>query len=290
MVHASAALAGSTLNPEECRLLLEENVSSGGKTIKEQLFCLDLLKAYSLGEEFALSHEYWSAYRIKMLAARALRSLGVDGNAVADEAALRKVCSIANGHRLHLGTIPADEIYRDSLYIHFIVSAQQPWAGGNDVMGRLLMNYLQMECGLAPVIVRPSQRAEYKRVLGIAKEEDIAVVFVDYMMDHLHDAPEKEKSVPAAVTASPALKAARGQKVHPADGFALSQSLSGRQNPSSRQMILALLRDHPYMTTADLAGAIGISAKGVEKQLRLLKESGRLERIGPDKGGHWRVI
>lgn len=272
MVHASAALAGSTLDFEECRLLLDRNVSSAGKTIQEQMMCMGLDKAYTLCIEFARTHEYWSSYRIKMLAVEALRRFGLDGNAVANESALVKVCSIANGCRLHLGTTPSEDIYRDSLLIHFIVSSQKPWADGNDVMGRLLMNYLQIECGLAPVVIRPSQRAEYKRVLDVAKEEDIAEIFVDYMMDHLHDAPEKEKPRPAAIRAAYPVQSASVQK------------------SSSRQMILQLLRERPYMTTADLAAAIGISAKGVEKQLRLLKEAGSLERIGPDKGGHWHVI
>lgn len=272
MVHASAALEGSTLDLEECRLLLEKQVSSAGKTIQEQMMCMGLDGAYRHCLEFARTHEYWSSYRIRMLAVEALRCFGLDGDAVSSESALAKVCSIANGCRLHLGTTSPEDIYRGSLSIHFIVSSQKPWADGNDVMGRLLMNYLQMECGLAPVIVRPSQRSEYKRILAVAKEEDIEEIFVNFMMGHLHDAPEKEKSRPAPVMLAYTSRKPLVQKF------------------SSRQMILQLLRERPYMTTADLASAIGISAKGVEKQLRLLKEAGSLERIGPDKGGHWHVI
>ena len=58
---------------------------------------------------------------------------------------------------------------------------------------------------------------------------------------------------------------------------------------SSRDAILKLLRKNPYMSTRDLAEGIGISAKGVEKQLGILKATGRLRRIGPDKGGKWEV-
>ena len=44
------------------------------------------------------------------------------------------------------------------------------------------------------------------------------------------------------------------------------------------------------MSTRDLASEIGISAKGVEKQLGILKSTGKLLRIGPDKGGKWQVL
>jgi predicted HTH transcriptional regulator len=35
---------------------------------------------------------------------------------------------------------------------------------------------------------------------------------------------------------------------------------------------------------------LGISERAVEKQVRNLRESGRLRRLGPDKGGQWEVL
>ena len=40
----------------------------------------------------------------------------------------------------------------------------------------------------------------------------------------------------------------------------------------------------------ELSIVVNLSVKGVEKNLRVLKESNRLRRVGPDKGGHWEVI
>ena len=54
--------------------------------------------------------------------------------------------------------------------------------------------------------------------------------------------------------------------------------------------ILALIAADPEITTARMAEEIGISRKGIEWQIRRLKSAGRLERIGPAKGGRWRVI
>ena len=57
----------------------------------------------------------------------------------------------------------------------------------------------------------------------------------------------------------------------------------------AREKILALITADPEITTARMAEEIGISTKGIEWQIRRLKSTGRLERIGPDKGGRWRV-
>ena len=67
-------------------------------------------------------------------------------------------------------------------------------------------------------------------------------------------------------------------------------SNSREKNKGSREKILELLRENPKLTTAGLTQAVGISSKGVEKQLAHLKREGLLRRIGPDKGGHWEVV
>ena len=54
--------------------------------------------------------------------------------------------------------------------------------------------------------------------------------------------------------------------------------------------IVVILTDNPSATRQQLATATGLSVRGVEKNLGILKKSGRIRRIGPDKGGHWEVI
>ena len=58
----------------------------------------------------------------------------------------------------------------------------------------------------------------------------------------------------------------------------------------SREKIIAALKQAPYITMSDLAELIGISAKGVEKNIKILRDQGFIRRIGPDKGGRWEVI
>ena len=55
--------------------------------------------------------------------------------------------------------------------------------------------------------------------------------------------------------------------------------------------ILAFLREHPSASRRDIAGALeGTTEWSVRYQLDKLKESGRLRRIGPDRGGRWLVV
>jgi predicted HTH transcriptional regulator len=55
-------------------------------------------------------------------------------------------------------------------------------------------------------------------------------------------------------------------------------------------LILALLRETSALSMSELALRLNKSASAVERAIRKLRESGRLARVGPDKGGHWQVL
>lgn len=65
---------------------------------------------------------------------------------------------------------------------------------------------------------------------------------------------------------------------------------SEKSSEKSSEKILTLLVENPSLSAKDLAEAVGMSSRAVEKQLAILKNKGRLKRIGPAKGGYWQVI
>jgi len=54
--------------------------------------------------------------------------------------------------------------------------------------------------------------------------------------------------------------------------------------------ILRLLSEQPGMRITELDESLGKVPSAIERAIRKLRESGRLERVGPDKGGSWRVL
>jgi len=44
------------------------------------------------------------------------------------------------------------------------------------------------------------------------------------------------------------------------------------------------------VTIEELSALLNKTTRAIEKNLFKLKASGLIERIGPDKGGHWKVI
>jgi ATP-dependent DNA helicase RecG len=54
--------------------------------------------------------------------------------------------------------------------------------------------------------------------------------------------------------------------------------------------ILDLMRSNPTITREELAGALGLTIKGIDWQIARLKRKGGLRRVGPDVGGRWETV
>jgi predicted HTH transcriptional regulator len=67
-------------------------------------------------------------------------------------------------------------------------------------------------------------------------------------------------------------------------GEKVGEKLTGNQ-----QKIIASITENPYISAPELATIVGISKRKIEENLSKLKSKGLIERIGPDKGGYWRV-
>ena len=62
-----------------------------------------------------------------------------------------------------------------------------------------------------------------------------------------------------------------------------------RNKEKTKEKIIQLMKDNPEITYRELMEKLGLSKSGVEYAVRKLRESGRIERLGADKGGKWKV-
>ena len=65
------------------------------------------------------------------------------------------------------------------------------------------------------------------------------------------------------------------------------------QSPEPRSLsdrILALLRQNPSAGRREIAATLGTTRSIVRYRLDKLRAAGKIERVGPDKGGYWKVL
>ena len=63
-----------------------------------------------------------------------------------------------------------------------------------------------------------------------------------------------------------------------------------KSSQKSSQKILELIMTSPYITLSEMATLLGMTRRGVDKNIQKLKEQGIIHRVGSDKGGHWEII
>lgn len=69
-----------------------------------------------------------------------------------------------------------------------------------------------------------------------------------------------------------------------------TQTTTQKSDQKSDQKIIMAIKENPKITRAELQNITGLSESGVKKILRQLQQKGLLNRISPDKGGHWEII
>jgi len=54
--------------------------------------------------------------------------------------------------------------------------------------------------------------------------------------------------------------------------------------------ILNLIKSNNQITIPEIATIIGITKRSVERNIEKLQKEKQLRRIGPDKGGYWKIV
>ena len=70
----------------------------------------------------------------------------------------------------------------------------------------------------------------------------------------------------------------------------IALELGDKTRVETRVEIIKIMKENPRVTVGDIAKATGLTIKGVEWNIKDLKQKGLIKRIGPNKGGHWEAV
>jgi len=69
-----------------------------------------------------------------------------------------------------------------------------------------------------------------------------------------------------------------------------TKNFSSETGSETKDLIITIIRQNPRVTTAEIAMQLNMSSRGVEKQIRKLREAGKIKRNGGRFGGYWEII
>ena len=304
LITHSTAIEGSTITELENQIMFDHGISIKGKSIEEQSMNLDLKVAYEKAIELAKQHKPISTEMLISLSALVMKNTGKEyKTALGDFSSARgelrllnvtagvggrsymnyskvpmklaEFCERLNASRAKASEMSMDELYRLTFDTHYQLVTIHPWADGNGRMARLVMNMLQFEFGLIPTKILSEDREEYIKALVATREDDDLEIFRAFMSSMM-----EQNLLSEIATYLESIEEEESRE----------KPQKGREKTTkSREKIVALLSEDGKLSATTLAEKIGISAKSVEKHLANLKADGIIERIGPAKGGYWKV-
>lgn len=59
------------------------------------------------------------------------------------------------------------------------------------------------------------------------------------------------------------------------------------EKQSTRERLIALIKENPLITRASLSQQLGISSSNVQFHIERLKSEGIIQRVGSPRNGHW---
>ena len=208
----STAIEGSTVTEVENRLLFDEGIGAQ-KPLIEQMMNLDLKAAYEQSIVYAREHTDYSVELLCGLSALVMKNTGSEyntmlGNFSAAKGELRllnvssgmggrsylsyqkvpsrlqEFCQWLNKERKSLNISDIEAIYDLSFEAHYRLVNIHPWADGNGRMSRLVMNMIQYEYAVVPLIVKKEKRKQYISSLEQSEEAEDSKKFKTFMLQH----------------------------------------------------------------------------------------------------------
>lgn len=286
-IQASLAVEQNTLTLEQVTAVIEGKVVLGlPKEIQE------VRNAFAAYEVM----ELWHPHHIEdLLAAHALLLHGL----IDDAGHWRsKGAGIYRGEQLVHMAPPVSQIARlmadlfdwlshtdahpliASAAFHYEFEFIHPFGDGNGRMGRLwqtlILSHWQPMLAFLPVetVIKHRQQTYYQLLTESDQKSDCSA-FIEFLLQAIED------SLQEAINTQPDIEK---MPVH----MPVKTPVQARiQTPN---LVLQHLATNPNMTLSEVAQLIGKSVRAVERAVAKLKQQGKLEFIGPKKGGHWLVI
>lgn len=299
----STAIEGSTVTEVENQLLFDQGIPAAKRSMTEQFMNLDLKAAYDKSMEFAAQKKEITIQMLKELSALVMKNTGsvyntISGSFDSSKGDLRlvnvsagvggksylsytkvpgyleKFCSWLNKEREQL---PNDDIYAAynlSFEAHYRLVTIHPWVDGNGRMSRLVMNQLQFEQNILPTIVYTDHKADYITALASSRDNDDSSIFCGFMFDELaaylkSSIAEFRKSLDGTVKA---------------DSGTVNGTVKDKENA-----IIKAIRSNPQITQSELSEELGIALRTLKRYMKTLADDGKIERVGSDKNGMWKV-
>ena len=293
-IHSSLAIEGNILSEDEVRDIIDgKNVVAPIKQIQEVKNAIATYELYPKLNPFNVK-DLLKAHSVMMQAlvddAGRFRRSGVG---VFSESGLVHMAPPAERVPGLMDDLFAwlksskDHLLIRSCVFHYEFEFIHPFIDGNGRTGRLwqslILGKLHPLFEHLPVenMIYANQQAYYDAITASTNSGQSGP-FIDFMLNEIYKTLKGHQGEELPTNEANPIDIQFGVKFGKEFGVKF-----GVKFGVNEKRLLLLLDESPEMSAQDAAGIIGISKRGIEKQLKKLKDIGTISRQGSDKNGIW---
>ena len=172
---------------------------------------------------------------------------------------------------------------------HLEFESIHPFVNANGRTGRLMSNFLLMKSGFEPVNIQAESRVRYIAAIRAFQEQNDPYPFVAFFCINLAERLEKVLSLLSKGVEPIESRSASGVGDYLTIGENAPKYHDDTLDDTLERAILALLREDPSMTQAEIAESIGKSLPTVKRTMKRLSDAGAIRRIGGKRFGRWEI-
>ena len=281
-ITGTLAIEGNTLSEEQITAIVDGKSVLGSARelaeVKGAIAAYDALPSFQPAsiENLLHAHELLMADILTTAGAFRSKAVGIHKGGKVQHVAppAHKVSGLMSDLLQWLGSAQ-DHPLITSCVFHYEFEFIHPFTDGNGRMGRLwqtliLSRWQPLFLSLPLESVIKEHQADYYQALEQADAQANSSPFISFMLKAIAQSLTPNAPLNAPLNAPPNAPL----------------NISGLQTPEA---ILALLQNNPQLTRQQLAHSLGKDLRTIGRAIAKLQHSGKLQRIGPDKTGHWQV-
>ena len=287
-IYSSLAIEGNTLSLDEVTDVIEGKLVAGKQTeikeVKNAYEAYDKIMTFDpyAVKDFLKAHKLMTGGLVKESGKFRSGDVGVfDGDVVVHVGArpgfvpqlIQELFEWAKSAELHP--------LLKSAIVHCEIETIHPFADGNGRMGRLwqtliLAKWNEVFSWIPMESLVYEKRSQYYDALQNAQRKNDSGEFIEFTLSAILDVIEAQTKLQEQVQ----------EKI--TDKF-VDKFVEKFVEKDVHRKIIRMMINQPTISANTLAEKIGMTQRGVQKNIDILKMAGLVERVGPAKGGNWVV-